>query len=133
MSLRLKLALALLCAAAPARAGHWVPVGPEGGDARGLAADPRDPRILYLGTADGTLYRSDDAGRRWARLAPGFPLRGMSLDDIVVDSRGRVLVGYWEVGGSGGGVARSLDGGHRFERLPGIEGQAAHRLALDTG
>ena len=131
MSLRLKLALALaLAVTAPASAGSWIPVGPEGGDARGLAVDPRDPRILYLGTADGTLYRSEDAGRRWARLAPGFPLRGMSLDDIVVDPRGRVLVGYWEVGGSGGGVALSLDGGHRFETLSGIAGQAVRSLAL---
>ena len=50
----------------------WVPVGPPGGDVRSLAADPRDPRVVYLGTADGILYRSDDSGRRWRRLDPGF-------------------------------------------------------------
>jgi photosystem II stability/assembly factor-like uncharacterized protein len=131
MSLRLTLALALALAAAPrAWAESWIPVGPEGGDARGLAVDPRDPRVLYLGTADGTLYRSGDGGRLWARLAPGFPRRGMSLDDIVVDPRGRVLVGYWEVGGSGGGVAISRDEGRHFDTLPGIDGQAVRSLAL---
>lgn len=131
MSLRLKLVLLLALVGAPlAAAERWIPVGPEGGDARGLAADPRDPRIQYLGTADGMLYRSEDGGRRWARLVPGFPRRGMSLDDIVVDPRGRVLVGFWEVAGSGGGVALSLDGGRRFEILPGIEGQAVRSLAL---
>src|SRR5262245_58334160 len=123
--------LALLSVlAAPAPVQGWVPVGPEGGDARGLARDPRDPRVVYLGTADGMLYRSQDGGRRWSRTAPGFPRRGMSLDDILVDPRGRVLVGYWQVGGSGGGVARSLDGGAHFEVLQGIEGQAVRALAL---
>ncbi len=125
------LALAVLAAPVPLLAAEsWVPVGPPGGDVRGLAADPRDARIVYLGTADGVLYRSADGGRRWARLAPGFPRRGMSLDDIVVDPRGNVLVGYWHVSGSGGGVARSRDDGRTFEILAGIEGEAVRGLAL---
>jgi photosystem II stability/assembly factor-like uncharacterized protein len=113
-----------------ASAQTWVPMGPPGGDVRSLAADPRDPRRIYLGTADGVLYRSDDAGLRWRRLHPGFPRRGQSLDDLVVDRRGAVIVGFWEVSGSGGGVARSTDGGKTFSLLPGIEGQAVRALAL---
>jgi len=108
----------------------WVPVGPPGGDVRSLAADPRDPRRIYLGTANGLLYRSDDAGARWRRMSPGFPKRGFSLDDIVVDSRGTVLVGFWEVGGSAGGVAQSADGGKTFTMLPGIEGHSVRGLAI---
>jgi photosystem II stability/assembly factor-like uncharacterized protein len=107
-----------------------VPVGPPGGDVRGLAADPRDPRVLYLGTSDGVLFNSGDGGRSWSRLTPGFPSRGMSLDDIVVDPRGNVFVGYWQVDGSGGGVARSRDGGRHFEQLPEISGEAVRSLAL---
>jgi photosystem II stability/assembly factor-like uncharacterized protein len=95
-----------------------------------MAADPRDPRHIYLGTSDGLLYRSDDAGLRWQRLSPGFPARGYSLDDIVVDRRGVVLVGFWEVHGPGGGVARSVDGGRTFQLLPGINGQAVKALAV---
>ncbi len=123
--------MATLLAAAPVSGAQtWTPVGPPGGDVRALAADPRDPRRLYLGTADGLLYRSDDAGTRWHRLTPGFPRRGMSLDDIVVDPRGVVTVGYWEMHGSGGGVARSVDGGKTFTLLPGIAGQAVKALAI---
>ncbi len=67
----------------------WTPLGgPTGGDVRSLAADPRDPRRVFLGTSDGVLYRSDDGGRRWRRVLPGFPQRGMSLDDLVFDARG---------------------------------------------
>ncbi|HET7291266.1 MAG TPA: hypothetical protein VFM88_02470 [Vicinamibacteria bacterium] len=112
-----------------ATAQSWTPSGPTGGDVRALAVDPRDSDTVYLGTADGILYRSDDGGRRWKRLVPGFPERGMSLDNIAVDGRGRVFVGYWEVEGVGGGVARSTDGGQSFERLRGIEGESVRALA----
>jgi photosystem II stability/assembly factor-like uncharacterized protein len=120
--------LAILATRA-AHAQGWLPVGPPGGDVRSLAADPRDPRRIYLGTADGVLYRSEDAGLRWHRLSPGFPRRGVSLDEILVDPRGAVLVGFWEVAGSGGGIARSDDGGKNFAVLPGIDGQSVRALA----
>ncbi len=85
-----------------ARAQSWIPVGPPGGSVRALASDPRDSQRIYLGTADGILYRSEDGGLQWHRLGPGFPLRGCSLDEIVVDARGVVFVGYWELNGTGG-------------------------------
>ena len=122
------IALAGLAAQAPAQS--WVPVGPPGGDVRSLASDPRDARRLYLGTANGVLYRSDDAGARWQRMTPGFPKRGFSLDDIVVDRHGVVFIGFWEIGGSRGGVAQSSDGGRTFVMLPGIEGQSVRGLAI---
>ena len=128
--------LALVCALAlpvisvPAIAQTWSPVGPPGGNVRDLAHDPRKPDRIYLGTADGLLYRSDDAGQNWSRLDPGFPVRGCSLDEIVVDAWSTVYVGYREVSGSGGGVARSTDGGTTFTLLPGIRGESVRALAL---
>jgi photosystem II stability/assembly factor-like uncharacterized protein len=123
-------ALACLATGAVARAESWVPVGPPGGDVRSLAADPRDPSRIYLGTADGVLYRSEDGGRQWKRMEPGFPLRGQSLDDMVVDPEGGLYVGYWTVAtNDGGGIARSTDGGRTFTLLEGIKGQAVRALA----
>jgi photosystem II stability/assembly factor-like uncharacterized protein len=116
--------------AASVEARSWIPVGAPGGNVRDLAQDPRDPNRIYLGTADGILYRSDDGGVRWQRLNPGFPLRGYSLDNIVVDPGGVVYVGYWEVHGPGGGVARSADRGQTFEVLEGIKGESVRALAL---
>jgi photosystem II stability/assembly factor-like uncharacterized protein len=122
--------LAVLALGGPAFAQTWTPVGPPGGDVRSLAADPRNPERLYLGTADGVVYRSDDAGLRWQRQSPGFPLRGASIDDILVTPSGTLLAGYWEIAGSGGGVAISEDEGRTFKVLPGIAGQSVRAITL---
>jgi photosystem II stability/assembly factor-like uncharacterized protein len=114
------------------QAQSWVPVGPPGGDVRSLAADPRDPRRVYLGTSDGMVYRSDDTGRHWQRLSPGLGLRGMSVDDLVVTPAGVLLAGYWNVHGPGGGVARSADGGRTFTVLEGIKGEAVRGLSVSA-
>ena len=130
MVLVMSLGVSLALSAASAQAQSWIPVGAPGGNVRALAMDPRDADRTYLGTADGLLYRSDDGGLKWRRLDPGFPFRGHSLDEIVVDPRGVVYVGYWEVHGSGGGVAKSTDGGQTFVVLKGIQGESVRALAL---
>jgi photosystem II stability/assembly factor-like uncharacterized protein len=122
--------LALALAASSTLASPWLPVGPPGGDVRSLAVDPRNPGLVYLGTTDGILFRSEDAGQTWHRLEPGFPERGMSLDDVHVAPDGSLLVGYWEVQGSGGGVARSRDGGRSFTKLTGMQGRGVRGLAI---
>ena len=125
--------LGAIAATGAAAADTWISVGPPGGDVRSLAADPRHRDRVYLGTADGVVYRSQDGGRRWERMSPGFPKRGMSLDEILVDPSGTLLVGYWEVAGKGGGVARSSDGGVHFTLLPGLEGESVRALAAAPG
>jgi len=120
----------LLLAGTSTQAQNWIPVGPPGGSVRALAPDPRDPQRIYLGTADGILYRSDDGGLNWQRLAPGFPLRGCSLDDIAVAGNGAVFVGYREVQGNGGGVVRSNDDGQTFAMLKGVAGESVRALKV---
>ncbi len=121
---------AVLLVSSGADAQSWRPVGPPGGDVRSLAAVPGNPDTVYLGTAGGVLYRSEDSGHRWSRLEPGFPVNGMSLDDLAIAADGTVFVGYWALRGGGGGVARSDDGGRTFTVLPGISGQAVRALGL---
>jgi photosystem II stability/assembly factor-like uncharacterized protein len=124
------LALALAFAARAGAADSWSLTGPTGGDVRALAASPREPGVVYLGTAEGVLYRSDDAGAGWRRLEPGPGLPGMSLDNIVVTPAGDVLIGYWRVSGAGGGVARSSDGGATFRVFEAMAGESVRALAL---
>jgi photosystem II stability/assembly factor-like uncharacterized protein len=106
------------------------PIGPQGGDVRSLARDPTDPRRVYAGTVDGILYTSLNAGASWSRLDPGFPLRGASLDDILVTETGDVFVSFWKIDGSGGGVARSSSHGVSFRIIgASLEGEAVRGLA----
>lgn len=123
-------ALAACLGAGGAEAQTWSLTGPTGGDVRALAASQREPHVVYLGTAEGVLFRSDDAGRRWRRLEPGPRLSGMSLDNIVVTPAGDVLVGYWHVSGRGGGVARSSDRGKTFKVFEDLAGESVRALAL---
>ena len=117
-------------AASGAKAQTWSLTGPTGGDVRSLAASPREPHVVYLGTAEGVLFRSDDSGRRWNRLEPSARFSGMSIDDIVVTPAGDVLIGYWKVAGHGGGVARSADGGKSFKIYDELSGESVRALAI---
>src|ERR1700751_2771325 len=63
----------------------WVPVGPDGGDARSFAADPTDSRHLYLGTTNSWIYESRDDGGSWQRLAKLSPKDELIPDNITGD------------------------------------------------
>ena len=106
----------------------WIPIGPDGGDVRSLAADPGNPNRIYLGTAGGALYRSETGGRSWYRLMPGFPRRNQNLDELVVSPHGTLFVGFWDVHARGGGVAVSADGGETFSF--GLEGESVRALRI---
>jgi photosystem II stability/assembly factor-like uncharacterized protein len=120
--------VALAALATTAQAQNWVPVGPPGGDVRSLIQDPGHPNRVYLGTSRGVLYRSDDAGLHWERMPASPALSGSSLDELAVDPEGNLWIGYWEVQGRGGGVARSTDGGRSFNTF--MRGESVRALAI---
>ena len=66
-------------------AANWLPFGPDGGDARSFAVDPRDHAHLYLGTLTGWMYESHNGGVTWKRLASVGKRDDLALDSIVVD------------------------------------------------
>ena len=113
-------------------ASAWIPFGPEGGDARSLAGDPQDARHLYLGTADGWLYESRDAGAGWRRLALVGHSDDLVLDHIIVDpvKPKHLVVSTWALGRSGGGLYRSQDGGVSWAAADDLRGQSVLSLAL---
>lgn len=129
-SLFLSALLGAVTTLSEAAALRFTPIGPQGGDVRSLAKDPGDARRLYAGTVDGILYTSPNAGASWTRLDPGFPLRGASLDDILVTDKGELFASFWKIDGSGGGVARSTDHGATFQMIgAGLDGEAVRGLA----
>ena len=113
-------------------ASPWFPFGPDGGDARSLAADPHDHTHLFLGAANGWIYDSHNGGHSWKRLARVANRDDLVLDNILVDptNSGHILVGTWVLGSSDGGLFISTDGGATWKPSPEMQHQSIRALAL---
>src|SRR5579862_782811 len=57
----------------------WRSIGPPGGDVRALTQDAQNPSQLYLGTTDGHIFGSQDAGEHWSLLGR----TGLRSDSVV--------------------------------------------------
>jgi photosystem II stability/assembly factor-like uncharacterized protein len=124
--------LPLPSARASAADPAWLPIGPDGGDARRFAFDPRDPSRIYLGTTDSWIYVSTDGGSSWSRLAKLVSADNLVIDGLVVDrSDPKTLFAGAHVVDSpdGGGVYISHDRGLTWTPSAGIQGQAVLALA----
>ncbi|WP_263409487.1 beta propeller repeat protein [Terriglobus tenax] len=120
-----------LLASASLRAVNWFPFGPDGGDARALAADPHDHKHVYLGTAVGWMYDSHDGGRTWKRLARLSNRDDLVIDNIVVDAAqpNVLFAGAWVLGSTDGGFYISRDAGKSWTEVPALHGQSIRSLS----
>lgn len=109
----------------------WLPFGPDGGDARSFAVDPRDAAHLFLGTANGWMYESRNGGGEWRRLAQVGQRDDLVLDHIVVDPADpkHVLVATWALGKPDGGLFASHDAGVHWAVAEDLKGQSVLSLA----
>jgi photosystem II stability/assembly factor-like uncharacterized protein len=126
---------ACLCAGVGVRsvqAQVWQAMGPAGGDVRALASDPAHPEVLYMGTTDGAIFASRDAGADWEQLGAAGENQNAVVTAIIVDPRdsARLYAATWtrEASGEGGGVFLSRDGGVTW-RDSGLAGHAVRALA----
>jgi photosystem II stability/assembly factor-like uncharacterized protein len=121
----------LLLVAASAWAQQWSVLGPDGGDARALTYDSRNPDHIFLGTSTGTVFSSTDGGRSWSRFAHLGNDDNYVLDHIVVDPKGdgSIFVSAWNVENQKtGDLFRSQDGGKTWESLPGMHGKSIRSM-----
>jgi len=108
----------------------WRQIGPPGGDVQSLAAVHGNARTLFLGTSDGHVFGSRDAGEHWELLGR----IGEHHDDVImsmlVDQRSAntVYATSWTLSSHGGGVYRSGDAGHTWQ-LIGLEGLVVRAIA----
>ncbi len=98
------------------------PSGQFAGRASTIAIHPTDPDILYVGGAQGGVWRSDDAGLNWTPLTDNEC--SLAMGSIAIDPVDPQIVyagtGEQHFSGDsyyGCGVLRSLDGGATWEQL----------------
>jgi len=111
------------------------PIGPTGGDVLSLGQDPTNPKRVFLGTADGHVFGSEDAGARWQLLGRTGSRNDSVVTAILVDPRDphALFASTWTRDAiAGGGVYRSADGGRTWEAA-GLAGQAVRALAMASG
>ncbi len=124
--------LGLLCATS-LRAAEWKVLGPDGGDARSLAYDPRNLNHVFLGTGTGTVFESLDGGQNWSRFAHLGSGDDYVLDHIVIDPQNPdvMFVSAWSVEDQkAGDLFRSRDGGKTWQVLPAMRGKSIRALAM---
>jgi len=109
----------------------WIPVGPNGGDARSLAQDPKHPDRIYAGTSAGELYVSNDFARSWERFARIGKGNDFVLDNLAIDPHdGTLYVAAWTLNQEGGALYRSRDHGHTWQSMKGMEGKSIRAMSL---
>jgi len=95
-------------ASLPVAAQDWKAVGPPGGDVESLGSASGDTQALYIGSADGHVFRSQDGGQHWS-LAGRI---GAHHDDVVTTilvnprSSRTLYASSWTLNSDGGGVWR---------------------------
>lgn len=106
----------------------WRANGPPGGDVRSLVVDPSNADRFYLGTLDGQIYTSGDAGRTW-QILYNFNKPKLFVDHIIVDPRdSRILYVAAHRHKEPGGFFKSVDGGRRWRESSELKNEALHSL-----
>ena len=121
-------------AAATLGAATWTSIGPRPTDANStyvtagrvnaVAIDPRDNNTVYIGAAEGGVWKTTDGGVSWTPLTDTQP--SLASGAIVIDPKNpdTVYVGTGEENFAqdsyyGAGILKSTDGGNTWTNLVG--------------
>jgi hypothetical protein len=111
--------------------------GPFSGRVSAIAVDPTNSSVVYLGAADGGVWKTTDGGLHWTPLTDSQP--SLSVGAIALDPTNTsvVYVGTGEGNGSGDnyagvGILKSTDGGQTWTNIQGpFVGDFIGSLAVD--
>jgi len=96
-----------------------ISLGPFGGDVRSIASHPQRPDRIFLGTADGQLFLSENGGSSWKKLNPGLNRRELVVDSLTFhpDVPDVLYAGGWELKSDRGELFLTRDGGNSWDKV----------------
>jgi hypothetical protein len=129
----------------PAMSVNWMPIGPMPTSAAGfffeqtfntqtlsgrinsIAVDPSTPSTVYLGGADGGLWKSLDSGMTWTPMTDSEP--SLAIGSIAIDPLNpqTIYIGTGELNFAqdnyyGAGILKSVNGGTSWSQLGATPG-----------
>lgn len=111
---------------------QWTVVGPDGGDVRSIAIDPKDKDRLYISTLDGQIHTSADGGKTWTLLV-NLEKPQLVIDDLFVDPRdSNVIYASGHRHKSPGGFFKSKDRGKTWKEAKELKNEPIHAMAQST-
>jgi len=132
-----------LTAVAATSSSQWSLIGPapisQGGESyagrvTAMAVDPRNSDVVFLGGAEGGVWKTTDAGETWTPLTdnqPSLAMGALILDpsnpEIVYAGTGLVFEGKY-----GAGLLKSTDGGSTWANIPVPFGSGGGDIAALT-
>jgi photosystem II stability/assembly factor-like uncharacterized protein len=130
--------------------GGWVALGPApmvpppqtpnsdpvAGRMSAIAFHPSDPATMFVGAAQGGLWKTSDSGHTWTPIFDDQSSLAVGAVAIDPDAPDTIYVGTGEgtlIGYYGDGLFKSTDGGKSWIRPAGTKfaGASIHRLFLD--
>jgi photosystem II stability/assembly factor-like uncharacterized protein len=118
------------------RTGSWASMGPSSlqdcgtgspvdlcsGRVTAIAIDPNHPETIYVGGAQGGVWKSTDNGTTWAPLMDKLTDGSLAIGSIAIAPNGDIYVGTGEGNNSGdsyygAGVLKSTDDGRTWVQL----------------
>lgn len=101
-------------------------------DVMAVTPDPKDPKIIYVGTHEGGVFKSTDGGATWKEANNG--LGGLDVHGLAIDPNDGKL--HAAVREKGEGIYRTPNGGGKWIRVddgPGGEIKVLASINISTG
>jgi photosystem II stability/assembly factor-like uncharacterized protein len=102
-------------------------------DVMTITPDPKDPRIIYVGTHEAGVFKSTDGGKTWREANTG--LGGLDVHGIAIEPSPPHKL-HVAVRDRGEGIYRSTDGAGTWVRVddgPGSEVKVLTSVGISTG